>query len=49
MLTRIIFGLLILAVGYYVGRQVGRTEPIRKQLAEMREKGHMEQIHAEEK
>jgi len=36
MLLRLLTGAGLLALGYYVGKQVGRTEPIREELARAR-------------
>ena len=36
MWTRLITGLGLLALGYYVGKQVGRMEPIRQELERTR-------------
>lgn len=38
MIGRILTGLGLLALGYYVGREVGRTESVRKELEEARNK-----------
>jgi hypothetical protein len=32
MLTRIVAGLGLFALGYYLGKEVGRTEPVREEL-----------------
>jgi hypothetical protein len=37
MLLRLITGVGLLALGYYVGKQVGRTESIREELSRARE------------
>lgn len=37
MIFRILIGVGLLALGYYVGREVGRTEPIREELRKARE------------
>ncbi len=39
MIIRVLLGAGLLALGYYVGREVGRAEPIRKQLDEARTEG----------
>ena len=36
MLSRLIASLGLLALGYYVGKQVGRMEPIREELEQAR-------------
>ena len=36
MITRVLVGAGLLAIGYYVGREIGRTEHIRKELEESR-------------
>lgn len=38
MLFRIIVSVGLLAVGYYVGHEIGRAEPIRKDLKDLRDK-----------
>lgn len=38
MIIRVLTGGALLLLGYYIGREVGRTEPIRKELKEAREK-----------
>jgi hypothetical protein len=37
MIIRVLTGAALLLLGYYIGREVGRTEPIRKELEEARE------------
>ena len=37
MLFRVFVSLGLLAVGYYVGREIGRGEPIRKDLKDLRD------------
>jgi hypothetical protein len=37
MILRALTGAALLLLGYYIGREVGRTEPIRKELEEARE------------
>jgi hypothetical protein len=37
MLLRLIAGIGLVAFGYYIGRQVGRMEPIREELQRARE------------
>lgn len=37
MLTRVFIGLGLFMLGYYVGREVGRTEPVREHLRRVRE------------
>ena len=36
MIIRVLTGAALLLLGYYIGREVGRTEPIRKELEEAR-------------
>ncbi len=38
MMFRLIIGAGLFAFGYYIGKQVGLTEPIRKEFAQAREK-----------
>ncbi|MFQ5756042.1 MAG: hypothetical protein ACE5H7_08085 [Acidiferrobacterales bacterium] len=38
MIFRILVGAGLLALGYYLGREIGRTEPVRKELRNAREK-----------
>jgi hypothetical protein len=37
MIVRVLTGAALLLLGYYIGREVGRTEPIRKELEEARQ------------
>jgi hypothetical protein len=37
MLLRLIASVGLVALGYYVGKQVGRMEPVREELAKARE------------
>ena len=37
MLFRVFVSLGLLAVGYYLGREIGRGEPIRKDLKDLRD------------
>ena len=37
MVVRVIVSLGLLALGYYVGREIGRAEPIRKDLKDLRD------------
>ena len=37
MLLRLIASVGLVAIGYYVGRQVGRMEPVREELARVRD------------
>jgi hypothetical protein len=37
MIVRLLTGAALVLLGYYIGREVGRTEPIRKELEEARE------------
>ena len=36
MILRLIAGVGLVALGYYVGKQVGRMEPVREELAKAR-------------
>ncbi|MEA3292094.1 MAG: hypothetical protein U9Q71_07325 [Pseudomonadota bacterium] len=45
MLLRLIMGTGLIAFGYYMGREVGRTEPIREELKRVRENGEIEAPH----
>jgi hypothetical protein len=38
MLTRIVAGLGLFALGYYLGKEVGRTQSVRDELEEARQK-----------
>lgn len=35
MLTRILLSMALLYIGFYIGREIGRADPIRKQLADL--------------
>ena len=37
----------LLALGYYVGREIGRGEPIRKELKDWRDDETRKQIHTQ--
>ena len=37
MIVRVLTGAALLLLGYYIGREVGRAEPIRKELEQARE------------
>ncbi|MCG6969435.1 MAG: hypothetical protein LJE85_06685 [Gammaproteobacteria bacterium] len=37
MIVRVLTGAALVLLGYYIGREIGRTEPIRKELEEARE------------
>ena len=37
MILRLLVGVGLLALGYYVGREVGRAEPVREELRKARE------------
>ncbi len=37
MLFRVFVSLGLVALGYYVGREIGRGEPIRREMEELRE------------
>jgi hypothetical protein len=45
MMQRILIGFGLLALGFYVGREVGRTEAIRRQMQTERE--HRERLEGE--
>lgn len=45
MFFRIIVGLGTFAAGYYLGREVGRHEPVRRELEEGRASGRYREIH----
>ena len=45
MLLRLILGAGLLAFGYYMGREVGRTEPLREELKRARENGETKALH----
>lgn len=40
MLTRILLSMALLYIGFYVGREIGRADPIRKQLADLKANPH---------
>ena len=44
-LIRVLCGLGLMALGYYVGREVGRLEPIRDELFRSRRKRKMGEIY----
>jgi hypothetical protein len=37
MIFRILFGASLFALGYYIGKEIGRTEPIRNTLEKSRQ------------
>jgi hypothetical protein len=39
MITRLIINLGLFALGYYLGREVGRTESVRERMRQVRESG----------
>jgi len=39
MFTRLIINLGLFALGYYLGREVGRTESVRERMRQVRESG----------
>lgn len=45
MLLRLILGTGMLAFGYYLGREVARTEPLREELKRARENGETKALH----
>ena len=42
MIIRILTGTSLLLLGYYIGREVGRAEPIRRELQEARDSDNKE-------
>jgi hypothetical protein len=47
MLTRLVAGFGLFALGYYLGKEVGRTEPIREELdAARRDAPQPDEAHA---
>jgi len=42
MIGRLLTGASLLFLGYYIGREVGRTEPIRRELREARDADNKE-------
>lgn len=42
MIGRIVIGVALLVLGYYVGREVGRSEDARKELEQARNEGKEE-------
>lgn len=49
MLLRLITGAGLLALGYYVGKQVGRMEPIREDLERLRDQRNDDEMTAEQR
>lgn len=47
MLFRVVVSFGLLALGYYVGREIGRGEPIRKDLKTLRDEGERAPASAE--
>jgi hypothetical protein len=47
MIFRILFGASLFALGYYIGKEIGRTEPIRESLEESRQQEDDTLIKAE--
>ncbi len=45
MIFRILVGAGLLALGYFVGREIGRTEPVRKELRNAREQDRANDQH----
>ena len=44
MLKKILVGSALLALGFYVGREIGRTEPARRKLEEARRARRLERL-----
>ncbi|MCP3868780.1 MAG: hypothetical protein GY703_11920 [Gammaproteobacteria bacterium] len=49
MVTRLILGAVIFVVGYRLGRTIGRIEPLRDELAQIRKKKKLNTKHEPEK
>jgi hypothetical protein len=47
MLFRIVIGLGLLGLGYYVGREMRRGEPIRRELESLREEEQRKKVAAQ--
>lgn len=47
MLFRVVVSVGLLALGYYVGREIGRGDPIRKELETLRDEEKREPAPAE--
>ena len=47
MFFRVFISLGLLALGYYVGREIGRGEPIRKELKDLRDDEVRKQVHSQ--
>ena len=45
MIFRVFVSMGLLALGYYVGREIGRGEPIRKDLKDWRDDEARKQVH----
>jgi hypothetical protein len=45
MIFRVFVSMGLLALGYYVGREIGRGEPIRKELKDWRDDETRKQVH----
>jgi hypothetical protein len=45
MIYRVFVSMGLLALGYYVGREIGRGEPIRKELKYWRDEETRKQVH----
>jgi hypothetical protein len=46
MIFRMFVSMGLLALGYYVGREIGRGEPIRKDLKDWRDDATRKQVHS---
>ena len=44
MFFRVFISLGLLGLGYYVGREIGRGEPIRKDLENLRKEDHRKEV-----
>ena len=44
MIFRVFVSLGLLALGYYVGREIGRGEPIRKDLKDLRDESARKEV-----
>jgi hypothetical protein len=47
MIFRVFVSMGLLALGYYVGREIGRGEPIRKDLKDWRDDETRKQVHSQ--
>ena len=46
MIFRVFVSMGLLALGYYVGREIGRGEPMRKDLKDWRDDEERKQVHS---